>query len=97
TPLFATRSRGLVGRPGEGGYRLADSPCPRMITPTLVQNLEHDVTLYLLGGVETSGKVLRLLFVLTDGFVDHEGHDVVDVAVGAQRLDGLFGRIERLK
>src|SRR5665213_786335 len=61
-----------------------------VITPTLVEDLEHDVALDLLGGVHATRVLFALLLVLSHGLIDHECQDVVaDLIlrerVGAQR------------
>src|ERR1700723_3657881 len=68
-----------------------------MIAPTLVEYLQHDVSLDLLRGLETAGEVLGLLLVLSDRLVDDERADLFGVGVDAERLNSLIGRIVRLQ
>ena len=68
-----------------------------MLAPTLVEDLEHDVTLDLLGHVQAAGIVLTLLFVERDRVVDDQGHNVVTVLVGVERLVVKTGRVVGLQ
>ena len=64
-----------------------------MLAPALVEDLEHDVALDLLGGVHAAGILLALGVVERHGVLDHERRHVLAVLVGVEQIRGEPRRV----